>query len=153
MAGHNSKNVDFGIAVRVIFSGVGSGKSSFLEEETDDYSDEYYGYSSVDYKGWRVAEQDTFIIDDQSECICRYIKMTADCFKRRKTGIMQPLVILAATNYNCWKSSFKETIKIPHRFYHTKEWYEILEKVFVDADDLKNETEEMSAYLQRENCC
>lgn len=121
---HNHK-LDFGIETLVLYTGKNTGKSSFLEHETDDVYDEYYGSSSVKYKNWRVVEQDALIIDDRSKCICRYLKTTADCFEEAKKP--DPIVILAATHLQCWKASFKRVIVKPSRFYDISEWYKLLE--------------------------
>lgn len=123
---HNKTKVDFGSKAKVIYTGVKTGKSSFLENESDEKYDEYYGSSYINRDVWKVMEQDGLILDDQSKCICRYIKSTADCFK--ESNRRSPLIILAATNLDCWLASFKEVHIYPQKFYTIKEWYKMLDE-------------------------
>jgi hypothetical protein len=147
---HNETFLDFGVNVRVIFTGVKSGKSTFLEANTTGH-DEYYGSSYVDFSNWKVIEQDSVVIDDLSICICHHLKTTATCFK--KSNKVSPLLILAATNLSCWEASFEFVESYPPKFYTTAEWISMIKKNTVDYDDcdLKADTEEMARWLQRQH--
>jgi hypothetical protein len=132
---HNQQFLDFGAEVVVIFTGIKTGKSSFLESESNQEYHEYYGSSCLNYNGWKILEQDSLIIDNQERCICHNLKLTSDCFLNSK--LKSPMIFLVATNLKCWSSSIKNIHIFSQKYYNTSEWYNIIKDV---TDQKENST-------------
>lgn len=98
--------------VIVVFTGVKTGKTTLLENTTN--RPKYFGVS--------IVEQDECIIDTGYDCNCRYIKMYKEYLHQH---VFEPIILLAATNLNCWKKNFKDVYCFPPRFYSTFQWYQI----------------------------
>lgn len=134
---HNSHFLDFGVETKVIFTGVKTGKSSFLHSKTSGIYDEYYGSNSVEILNWKIVEQDSIIIDDQSPCVCHHLRSAALCYK--ESYCLYPMIILGATNKACWLSSFESVAIYPNKFYTSKEWIRLIKSNIYISKEIAEE--------------
>ena len=93
--------------VIIIFSGINTGKTSFLLEHKN-------------YKNFELKEQDECIIDTGKKCICELINSYKQHIKNRQ-------IILVATNYDCWLQNFEETFNTGQtKLFDTLQWINII---------------------------
>ena len=101
--------------VVVVFTGIKTGKSTFLEAPR---RPTFYGVS--------IVEQDECLIDTGYDCNCKYLKMYRDYLAE---NVFEPLIILAATNFSCWEKNFSDVYRFPRCFYSSYEWYQIFSEI------------------------